>query len=92
MSALFKIKTFMKKLALLTGLGMLFFSLQAQQKPHYSQYVLNQYILNPALTGIENYVDVKLSHRHQWVGLEGAPVTTYATIHGAIGKQDFRIP
>jgi type IX secretion system PorP/SprF family membrane protein len=89
-SALRKTKTIMKKLALLVGLGVLSFNLQAQQKPHYSQYVLNQYILNPALTGIENYVDVKLSHRHQWVGLEGAPVTTYATIHGAIGKKDYR--
>jgi type IX secretion system PorP/SprF family membrane protein len=62
----------------------------AQQKPHYTQYVLNQYILNPALTGIENYTDVKLSHRHQWVGFDGAPVTTYATIHGSIGKKDYR--
>lgn len=64
--------------------------LSAQQKPHYTQYILNQYILNPALTGIENYFDVKLSHRHQWEGLEGAPVTTYATIHGPIGKKDYR--
>src|SRR5687768_16197717 len=62
----------------------------AQQKPHYTQYVLNQYIINPALTGIENYTDVKLSHRHQWVGFDGAPVTTYATVHRPIGKKDLR--
>jgi type IX secretion system PorP/SprF family membrane protein len=64
--------------------------LTAQQKPHYTQYILNQYIINPALTGIENYMDVKLSHRHQWVGFDGAPVTTYATIHGPLGKKDYR--
>jgi type IX secretion system PorP/SprF family membrane protein len=64
--------------------------LYAQQKPHYTQYVLNQYIVNPAITGIENYTDVKLSHRHQWVGIQDAPVTTYFTIHGAIGKKDYR--
>jgi type IX secretion system PorP/SprF family membrane protein len=63
----------------------------AQQKPHYTQYILNQYILNPAITGIENYVDVKASHRHQWVGLQDAPVTSYFTIHGAIGKEDQRV-
>ena len=63
--------------------------LTAQQRPHYTQYVLNQYILNPALSGIENYTDVKLSHRHQWVGIEGAPVTTYLTIHTPIGKKDY---
>ena len=61
-----------------------------QQRPHYTQYIQNQFILNPALTGIENYTDVKLSHRHQWVGFEGAPVTTYATAHKPIGKKDFR--
>ncbi len=62
----------------------------AQQKPHYTQYILNQYIVNPALTGIENYVDLKVSHRHQWTGFRDAPVTTYASIHGAIGKKDYR--
>lgn len=64
--------------------------LSAQQKPHYTQYILNQYIINPALTGIENYVDVKASHRHQWVGIQDAPVTTYFSIHGPIGKSDYR--
>jgi type IX secretion system PorP/SprF family membrane protein len=63
----------------------------AQQKPHYTQYILNQYIVNPAITGIENYVDVKLSHRHQWVGLQDAPVTTYFTMHSAIGKKDYNV-
>ncbi|MBI1344512.1 MAG: type IX secretion system membrane protein PorP/SprF [Terrimonas sp.] len=62
----------------------------AQQKPHYTQYILNQYILNPAISGIENYVDVKLSHRHQWVGIQDAPVTTYFTIQGPLGKKDYR--
>ena len=64
--------------------------LNAQQKPHYTQYILNQYIINPAITGIENYWDVKLSHRHQWTGLQDNPVTSYFTVHGAIGKEDSR--
>jgi type IX secretion system PorP/SprF family membrane protein len=62
----------------------------SQQKPHYTQYILNQYIINPALTGIENYTDVKISHRHQWVGIQDAPVTSYLSIHAPIGKKDFR--
>lgn len=62
----------------------------AQQKPHYTQYILNNYILNPALSGIENYCDIKLSHRNQWVGLQDAPVTTYLTIQGPIGKKDYK--
>jgi type IX secretion system PorP/SprF family membrane protein len=62
----------------------------AQQRPHYTQYILNNYIINPAVAGIEQYVDVKASHRHQWVGIQDAPVTTYFTIHGSIGKDDYR--
>ncbi len=62
----------------------------AQAKPSYTQYVLNNYILNPAITGIENYTDVKLSNRNQWTGIPGAPNTNYFTIHAPIGKSDLR--
>lgn len=62
----------------------------SQARPFYSQYVLNNYILNPAVTGIENYTDVKLSYRNQWSGINGAPVSTYFSIHGPIGKTDYR--
>jgi len=65
-------------------------TVNAQQRSHYTQYILNNYILNPALTGIENYMDAKVSVRDQWVGLSGAPRTTYLTIHGPIGKKDFK--
>jgi type IX secretion system PorP/SprF family membrane protein len=61
-----------------------------QAKPSYTQYVLNNYILNPAVTGIENYVDVKMSNRNQWTGINGAPVTSYISLHGPIGKSDLR--
>jgi type IX secretion system PorP/SprF family membrane protein len=64
------------------------FSMQAmaQQKPYYTQYILNNYILNPALSGIENYTDVKLSYRNQWSGINGAPVSMYASVQGSIGR------
>ncbi len=58
----------------------------AQQRPYYTQYILNNFIVNPAVAGIENYTDVKISHRAQWVGLEGAPVTTYFTMHAPTTK------
>jgi len=61
-----------------------------QQKPHYTQYLFNQFIINPALTGIENYTDIELSHRRQWVGFQDAPVTSYFTIHTPIKKRDNR--
>jgi type IX secretion system PorP/SprF family membrane protein len=61
----------------------------AQQRPYYTQYIMNNYIINPAVAGIENYWDVKASHRMQWVGLQDAPVTTYLTIHGPLSKNDY---
>ncbi len=62
----------------------------AQAKPFYTQYILNNYILNPGVTGIENYTDIKLSNRNQWTGINGAPVTSYFSIHAPIGKTDLR--
>jgi type IX secretion system PorP/SprF family membrane protein len=50
---------------------------------------MNNYIINPAVAGIENYWDVKASHRMQWVGLQDAPVTTYLTIHGPLKRSDY---
>ncbi len=61
----------------------------AQQRPYYTQYILNDFIINPALAGIENYWDAKASHRHQWVGINGAPVTTYFTIQGPLQTSGF---
>ncbi|MFS2185303.1 type IX secretion system membrane protein PorP/SprF [Mucilaginibacter sp. Mucisp84] len=59
----------------------------AQQRPQYTQYIFNNYLLNPALTGIENYSDVKLGYRSQWTGLEGAPVTAYLTVNTPFGNK-----
>ena len=64
------------------------FDAVAQQKPQYTQYIFNNYVLNPALAGIENYIDCKAGYRTQWTGLDGAPVTQYFSIQGPIGKDD----
>ena len=62
--------------------------LNAQQRPQYSQYSLNNYLVNPAISGIENYTDVRLGMRKQWAGLEGSPVTYYTSFHTALNKED----
>lgn len=76
----------MKKIMLFVFVVITALTIRAQQRPYYTQYVLNDFIINPALAGAENYWDAKLSHRHQWVGLDGAPITTYATIQGPLQK------
>lgn len=44
----------------------------AQENPRSTQYIFNNYLFNPAITGIDNYTDLKLGYRSQWRGLEGA--------------------
>jgi type IX secretion system PorP/SprF family membrane protein len=80
----------MKKIAILVTVLYCANLVQAQQRSHYTQYILNNYILNPALSGIENYMDVKLSARTQWMGIKGAPQTFYLTAHTALGKKDYK--
>ena len=70
-------------LLLLAGLGR---PAWAQQQAQYSQYMNNNYILNPGVAGTEDYIDVKFSYRTQWTGLDGAPRTYYASINSSIGK------
>ena len=61
---------------------------KAQQLPQYSQYVLNNYLTNPAVGGIESYTDLRMGYRRQWSGLDGAPESFYASVHGSIGNPD----
>lgn len=80
----------MKKIKLAIACVIVMLNVNAQQKPYYTQYILNNYMLNPALSGIENYTDVKISYRNQWTGINGSPVTTYLSVQGPIGKKDYR--
>ncbi|RWU10062.1 PorP/SprF family type IX secretion system membrane protein [Pedobacter chitinilyticus] len=61
-----------------------------QEYPRSSQYIFNNYLLNPALSGIDSYIDLKLGHRQQWSGLEGAPSTQYISVNTAIGDDYIR--
>jgi len=51
--------------------------LKSQQLPVYSQYMMNSYLLNPAVAGHEGYTSLSLVAREQWIGLKDAP-STYA--------------
>ncbi|RZM26332.1 MAG: type IX secretion system membrane protein PorP/SprF [Pedobacter sp.] len=59
----------------------------AQQRPHYTQYIFNNYLLNPALSGMENYTDVKLGYRKQWTGIDDAPKTSFVTANWSLGGE-----
>jgi type IX secretion system PorP/SprF family membrane protein len=50
-----------------------------QQLPQYSQYLRNQYMVNPGAAGVYDFLDVTISGRMQWVGFTNAPLTSYAS-------------
>ncbi|MBB6610917.1 type IX secretion system membrane protein PorP/SprF [Pontibacter sp. Tf4] len=63
-------------------------TVRAQQLSHFSQYMLNGYLINPALAGSENYGELKTGYRSQWSGVEGAPESFYLTAHTPLGKMN----
>ncbi|WP_421939103.1 type IX secretion system membrane protein PorP/SprF [Pedobacter sp.] len=71
----------------LTVIMLYSYCVSAQQKPQYTQYVMNNYVLNPALSGIENYIDLRIGHRQQWQGLQNAPKTSFVSANWALGKE-----
>ncbi len=71
------------------GLALVWANAFAQQKPQYSQYLQNNFLINPAIAGIENYADMRLGYRRQWLGLTSSPTTYYLTAHLPIGNDDF---
>jgi type IX secretion system PorP/SprF family membrane protein len=60
--------------------------LTAQQLPLRSQFMMDYYLLNPAVAGSYDYIPVNLSVRQQWVGFEGAPASQAISSHAYIGN------
>lgn len=48
-----------------------------QQIPQYSQYINNQYVVNPAAAGSQDYIALNLAGRLQYAGFENGPKTSY---------------
>lgn len=61
---------------------------KAQIKPQFTQYIYDAYLINPALTGIEDYTDLRLGFRDQWTGIPDAPKTFFFSIQTPIGNKN----
>jgi type IX secretion system PorP/SprF family membrane protein len=71
----------MKKIILASLLFVSAFS-YAQTNEIVGQYYQNLPAYNPAHTGMNNFLDVNLGFRQQWVGFNGAPRTMYLSAYG----------
>ena len=58
---------------------------QAQQSPLYTQYMLNDYVINPAVAGSKGFFPLRLNVRNQWMGFEDAPSTQSLSFHAGVG-------
>ncbi len=65
--------------------------LAAQQLPVYSQYILNGFMINPAMAGHDGYTSFNTTARQQWLGWKEAPQTYSASWQTRILHQDYKI-
>ena len=75
-------KIYLTALIALTGL----LEVQAQQDPHYTQYMYNMSVMNPAYAGSKDALSLGLLYRAQWVEIEDAPTTATFFGHSPVGK------
>lgn len=59
-------------------------SIWAQQLSLFSQYVQNDFVLNPAIAGTKDYAPLRTVIRNQWSGIEGNPNTQTLSYHSAM--------
>lgn len=62
--------------------------LKAQQLPLYSQYMLNDFFINPAIAGSKSYSPVVLSVHKQWVGINDSPSTQTVSGHTMLANNN----
>lgn len=61
-------------------------SMYAQQLPQITQYMNNNYAINPAIAGMYDYYQVNTTIRNQWAGVNDAPRTNVISIYGRHNK------
>ena len=66
------------------------FFLYGQQREQYSNYIMNNFVINPAVGGSHGYWGAKMGYRKQWVGLDNGPQTYFLSFHGPLGFPDRR--
>jgi type IX secretion system PorP/SprF family membrane protein len=71
--------------ALLSG------ELRGQQLPIYSQYLMNGFMINPAMAGYDGYTTANATSRQQWLGFKDAPRTYSASWQTRLFRKGYKI-
>ena len=74
----------------INGLLLIFYLLplfaSAQSDQHYTMFMYNKMLYNPAYAGSRDVTSVNTDYRDQWDGINGAPKTTNITVDAPIGS------
>lgn len=76
----------MKKIFFIIG-TLFVVNASAQQEPLFTQYYVNDMAINPAISGSKSYNPLTIQTRQQWLGFEGAPLSTNISYHGALNNR-----
>ncbi len=77
----------MKKIIISSILAIAVISGSAQQLTYNSQYMQNQFLINPAAAGLFDYMQIAASFRQQWAGFNDAPRTQMLSANTKIGEK-----
>ena len=59
-------------------------SITAQQEAQFSNFVANAIFYNPAVVGGKDCLELKSGYRNQWIGIDGAPSTTFLSFSTSV--------
>ncbi|MDA3954660.1 MAG: type IX secretion system membrane protein PorP/SprF [Bacteroidales bacterium] len=77
------------KLILFISISFVFINpVNAQQTSMYSQYMFNEYMINPAVAGTFNYFQIRGNFRNQWIGIKGGPQTMSISGYGPFKERE----
>lgn len=78
----------MKKIILFVFFFLSILKASAQQEPHFTQYMNNMSVVNPAYaTATPALLNLGSLYRYQWAGVEGAPKTLTLFAHAPINEK-----
>ena len=77
-----------EKVVLLFTFYFLLLICPAQQTPQYTQFLLNNYGMNPAACGFSNnHIEMLTGFRRQWVGFDDSPTNQFININTYFGRK-----
>jgi type IX secretion system PorP/SprF family membrane protein len=77
----------MKRIIIISVIIIGALTFKSQQIALNSQYLFNDFAINPAVAGSKSYAPLSFSFRRQWMGIDEAPVTQNLMYHTYFGEK-----